>query len=303
MRRLRVLVAGLAACMAAAVPARAETAGSGEVLPPPYDETVRRESLKAALSEIFALEPDEIMAVREKLNEAKRARNAPLATPRQVSGAITASLEPGEVPVAIEVSANYVTVLGFYDASGAPWPVAYYQAGTDAYTVQQPGEGSHMLTITPKTRFSVSNFAVFLAGADRPLVFPIRTSDDVVEVERSIQVAALGPNANAAEMAAARFEPFPTAGNETITAFLNGAPPDGAVALRTTVPGVKAWRYDGRLYVRGRLTWISPSPLERLPGPSGVKVYVVQDVPVGLVTTADGEMREIRLGEQLEMEG
>lgn len=80
-------------------------------------------------------------------------------------------------------------------------------------------------------------------------------------------------------------------------AFATGADiPGNAVRLSTDNPGVRAWSYDGAIYLQSADAIISPPASRILTGPGQVKAYRVRPTSVALISS-NGRVSKVRISQ------
>ena len=225
-----------------------------------------------ALRNVFPMTPE---MVRDFLEAYDANENATLQRPypATVDDAAMVALEPGENPVELTVSPGLVSVIGFHDAAGRPWPVRQFVIGDGAgFEVAHLGEHSNSLTVSPLLRVGWTNLVIALAGEETPIVLKVSIDRSRAHFRRSIQVMKLGP-ASSSETAPLP-EALPQPGDRRLIAALTGV---GLAAEAKTAPlsGVdaQAWTVGNTMYVRSRHALISPRWLASLSGPNGIRAY------------------------------
>jgi len=268
-------------------------AGFGlEAIPPLTDNhgtnAARNKGFNDAVETLFPMTPEMLRRFNEIYDQSQEAiLSRP--EPRAVVGSGLVSLEPGAPPPALKVVPGIASVLGFYDATGKPWPVTQYVVGDGgAFQIIQLGAGSNSLTVTPLTRVGWTNLVVVLEDQATPVVLKVHVGADTAHYRHDIQVLAMGPNAE--PVMAANEDLGPRAGDAVLLAALTGVdlPPD-ARPVGITGASASAWITGGDLYVRSRTPLISPSWTASMAGPDGVRVYRLSPSPV-LLFSNDGQI-------------
>ena len=162
------------------------------------------------------------------------------------------------------------------------------------------------------------NVSIQLENLPVPLVFMIRSGgrDGFVDVPVTVKVRGRSPTTPIRPVeAAAAASPVRFAAAASLNAkgmetdaigrvkpdrmlddFGTGVPPKGARRVRVDSPGVSAWMFNGRLYLRGPITVVNPAHDAVADAPGGHRVWRF-DQPVSrvLVVGEDGVERGLSL--------
>lgn len=242
------------------------------------------EALVQALRQALPMTPEMIAAFRKLVDESQQAAAyPPNGPPTGKLDAVAVDLSPGGPPPQISVGAGTASVVSFFDASGAAWPVTGYVIGDPKkFQVLAIGDQVSFLTVTPLVQYGYSNLVVRLQDLDSPIVIDIRTDPAVVNYRRDIRIAAYGPNA-APDASLARLGPV--AGDLTLMTFLTGAElPSGAKPVVLDGASAQAWLLDGALYLRSSDALLSPAWNAALAGPGDIRVYRLSPSPILLMS-------------------
>lgn len=216
-----------------------------------------------ALREQFPLNPDMIRDYRRRLNESQRAAALPPSgiRPEALTQSLRVSLDTRGPTPQLETSPGTVSIISFFDQTGAPWPIASFVVGReDAFQVYAMQEGSNQLAVSPMVAHGYSNLAVSLVKEDQPLVIDLETNEARSHYRLDLSVNGRGPNAIIP--AVQTREPKHTASDELMMAFVQGSDiPKTARKLSTDDSDVAAWHFNGNLYIRTNQTLMAPSTL------------------------------------------
>ena len=152
----------------------------------------------AALQQQFPLTPALIRDYRRRLNANQAAAAAPPTgkRPTALTSTIRVALGTGGKTPEVYTSPGVVSVVSFFDRTGAPWPVASFVVGRDdAFQVYPMQEGSNQLAIAPLVTHGYSNLAVSLVEEDQPLVIDLQTDENRAHYRLDLSVNGLGPSA------------------------------------------------------------------------------------------------------------
>lgn len=249
--------------------------------------TEKIDGFNEAIEGVFPMTPDMIRQYRRIFEENQRAvmeRPEPQAT----SDAGIISLEPGEESPSVNLAPGIASVVGFYDASGQPWPISQYVIGSgDQFQVIQLGKDANSLTITPLAAIGWTNLVIMLRDEPKPIVMRLAVNPETAHYRRDIQVMRMGPN-SVPNMAM----PGPggpggnvisEAGNTVLLAALTGVDlPAGARPVNVSGVAARAWLLDDTMFIRSQAPLLSPTWSNSMSGPDGVRVYEIPPSSVAL---------------------
>lgn len=245
-----------------------------------------------AIEQNFPMTPEMTRRYRQIYEENQRALQERPEPKAKVSAAFI-SLEPGEAPAQVTVAPGIASVLGFYDATGQPWPITQVLLGSDnGFQVVQLGENSSNVALTPLVRFGWTNLVVVLEGHPKPAMIRIDVSESVVDDRLDFQVMHQGPNARTdiAPQTSIR-----EAGSGVLLAALTGVDmPQGAQSVRVDGVDARAWLLGDKLYIRSRHTLLSPARTGSMAGPEGIMVYELPRSSVALFSV-NGQVNQAHI--------
>lgn len=254
----------------------------------------------AALQSQFPMTPELIQDYRRRVDESQKAAATPPSGqfPHAISDAKRLTLDSAQEPEVLVTGPDTVSVMAFYDQTGAAWPIASYVIGKpNSFQVYAMQEGSNQLAVTPLVPHGFSNIVVSLVGESRPLVFEVRTNSLNTHYRRDFTVHGLGPNAASKPLQTRQSEPVARASDDVMMAFATGADiPGNAVRLSTDHGAVKAWSYDGAIYLQSADAIISPPASRILTGPGQVKAYRIRPTSVALISS-NGRVSKVRISQ------
>ena len=254
----------------------------------------------AALQSQFPMTPEMIQDYRRRVDESQKAAATPPSGqfPHAISDAKRLTLDSAQEPEVLLTGPDTVSVMAFYDQTGAAWPIASYVIGKpNSFQVYAMQEGSNQLAVTPLVPHGFSNIVVSLVGESRPLVFEVRTNSLNTHYRRDFTVHGLGPNAASKPLQTRQSEPVARASDDVMMAFATGADiPGNAVRLSTDHGAVKAWSYDGAIYLQSADAIISPPASRILTGPGQVKAYRIRPTSVALISS-NGRVSKVRISQ------
>lgn len=256
---------------------------------PPLPDGPTTDDLSKAVS---PLTPDQIRHIRRIVDDSKRAaEEAPGVPPKPVSSSVVVNLAPGTTPPAIRVSPAFVSSLVFSDGTGASWPVTSYSIGAPKkFDVQMPDKNGSTITITPLTEYGHANLVVMLADLTTPVTLTLISGQREVDYRVDLKVDGAGPNATAPVMQR------PVEGvNPTLITVLDGVPPSSAKALTVTGGQAQAWLIKGRIYLRTRLSVVSPAWIGYANSSDGMRVYELTETPL-VLASSNGVILSLNIG-------
>ena len=196
-----------------------------------------------------------------------------------MSTTILVNVSPGATPPVIRLQQGFVTTLVFLDSTGATWPISAYDIANPTnfdvkHTDTQPGS----MLIQSKVAYGSSNLVVMLKGSQTPIVLTLIPGQKVVDYLDYMRVPGLGPNASPVLSA------LPDTANPQLLKVLDGVPPSGAKTLKIVGGTARAWLVGGILYLRTRMTLLSPGWTATMSSPDGTHAYQLIKTPVLLVS-------------------
>ncbi|WP_209000819.1 DotH/IcmK family type IV secretion protein [Labrenzia sp. DG1229] len=252
----------------------------------------------AALQAQIPMTPEMIFDYRRRLDESQKAAATPPSGrfPNAITDTVRLSLRTARSPEVLLTGPDTVSVMAFYDRTGEPWPIASYVIGrSGSFQVYAMQEGSNQLAVAPLVPHGFSNIVVSLVGESRPLVFDVRTNSLNTHYRRDFIVEGLGPNANPTPLDTSSREQRSRASDNVMMAFATGTDiPGEAKRLRTDNPAVRAWQYNGAIYLQSRETIISPPASQILTAAGQVKAYRIQPTGVALISVG-GVVSKVRI--------
>ncbi len=235
--------------------------------------------------------PQQVLKLRQLIDESQRAAIVPATVPpKPVSSTLMVNLAPGATPPAIRLAQGYISSLVFVDSTGAPWPIAGYDLGDPkTCTIQWDGKSNVML-IQANAPYGDSNLVIRLAGMNTPLTLELVLGQRVVDYRTDIHVAGIGPNSNELPTGSG----LPNSANQLLLNVLDGVPPTGSKQLTVTGGDCMAWLVGDKLFLRTRLTVLSPGWVGKMSSPDGMIAYEMQQTSSVLVSQY-GEPIELKI--------
>ncbi|HEY8964360.1 MAG TPA: DotH/IcmK family type IV secretion protein [Alphaproteobacteria bacterium] len=257
------------------------------------EQKARESAFDAALNGMMPMSPEQIRALLDKYKVTREASESRIGgAPKPEITVQTVSLEPGVAPPVIKLSPGHVTSLTMMDMTGQPWPVQDVSWGGN-FEIISPGEGGHVIRISPMGATEVGNLSVMLVGLKTPVTFELETQLDVVQYRFDARIPEYGPLATPPLIE--QTVSIQAGTDKVIGQVLDGVPPAGTEKL--AVSGVDArtavYRAGGSMYLRTPLTLLSPGWSASVKSADGMTVYVVNNSPVFLLSDRGKMVRAV----------
>lgn len=225
---------------------------------------------------MLPMTPEQIQRLRQLFNQTQAAAaTTPGTPPRPTISSQYIKLEPGATPSVVRLAQGYVTTLAFLDSTGQPWPVDNYDIGNpQAFNIQWDKK-SNLLMIQATALYSVGNLAVQLRGLTTPVMVTLISGQKAVDYRIDLRIPGNGPNAQAL-----LGRTLPNSADPTLLNILEGIAPKGSTSLKISGGPAQGWYGGEHLYLRTRLTLISPAWIATMSSPDGMKAYEMPKTPL-----------------------
>jgi intracellular multiplication protein IcmK len=250
------------------------------------------EGFNEAIDQAFPMTPEMIRKYRKILEANERAAQERPEPKEEISTTLV-SLEPGEPAPLLTVSPSIASVIGFYDATGAAWPITQYVLGnTENFNAIHLGEDSNNIVLTPGSRIGFTNLVVVLEGQAKPVTVRVKIAETTADYRFDVQVMLLGPDAQANNASAGMTQTVTEAGDSMLLAAISGVDlPKSAKKVNVIGVDARGWVVDGELYLRSRHALLSPSWTGSMAGPDGIRVYKINPASVALFSVGGSIVR------------
>lgn len=250
---------------------------------------VSDEAFANTVRNMMPLSPQQIKTLRKLFDQSQRAAATyPGVPPKPTSTSLIVNLSPGATPPLIRLSAGFITSLVFLDSTGAPWPIQAYDLGNPQSFNIQWNKKSNALLVQALSHYKSGNLAVILKGLDTPVMITLMPGQNAVDYRVDLRVPGIGPNANPV------LNGLPATESPDLLNVLNGVPPAGSKTLRIRGGDAQAWLLNGRVYLRTRLTVLSPGWVSKMSSADGTNAYELQSTPV-VLTSARGKLVKLMI--------
>lgn len=258
---------------------------------PSNEQVINESAFNNVVSGNFPMTVDQIHALKQAYYASQQAATAaPGVPPRPVVTTQLVSTAPGSTPPVVRLSQGFVSSLVFVDSSGAPWPIEAYDIGNPGAFSIQWNHSDNTLMMQAMTLYTYGNMAVRLKNLSTPVMLTLIPGQRVVDYRVDLRVQGLGPNAKTAGMG----DMLPEAANTELMGVLDGVPPHGAKSLTILGGEAQAWVAQDKMYLRTRLTLLSPAWNATMSSADGMKAYELQRAPM-LLVSAHGKPTQLRV--------
>lgn len=271
--------------VAQTTPAAAAAAAEPPVNTQPADVTTTSEQISEAAfnsvtSRLFPLTTTQVVQLRQMYDTSELAKiSLPSTPPRPTATSQFVNLATGSTPPVIRLAQGFVSSLVFLDSTGAPWPLTGYDVG-DPQSFNIVWDKGNTLMIQSKTLYTYGNLAVRLQGLNTPVMMTLIPGQKAVDYRVDLRVQGYGPNANMPTSG----QNLPSGVDSVLLNVLDGVPPPGSKLLDVIGGEAQAWSQGSKLYVRTRLTILSPGWVSFMSSADGMNAYEMPMAPVLLVS-------------------
>lgn len=253
---------------------------------------IEQGAFQGLTKQLLPLSPAQIHKLRQLYDQAQYAAAAdPSVPPQPTATSRYVSLAPGATPPVIRLGAGFVTSMVFLDSSGAPWPIESYDLGNPTAFDIQWNKKDNILMVQAKSYYTYGNLAVRLKGkeANTPVMITLIPGQQAIDYRVDLRIQGLGPNASAPIS-----EGLPGQPNPELLNVLDGVPPAGTQRLNVFGGDAEAWLKGDKLFIRTRLTILSPSWIANMTSADGTKAYEMQKTPLILVSN-QGKVMQLKI--------
>jgi intracellular multiplication protein IcmK len=263
-----------------------------EAPPSPYPPTEESKSVfDSMLRQNMPLSPQQVVQLHQQIDVAQRAAAvSPNIPPKPVSTTLMVNLAPGTTPPAVRLAQGYVSSLVFIDSTGAPWPIAAFDIGNPkAVNIQWDGK-SNIILIQAVSPYTNGDMVIRLVGLATPITLEIVSGQRVVDYRVDLHVSGLGPNSKELPVGSA----LPNSANQVLLGVLDGIAPPGSKQLTVRGADSQAWILGQSMFLRTRLTLLSPGWIGKMVSPDGMIAYELPRTSSVLVSKY-GEPVELKI--------
>lgn len=249
------------------------------------------EAFNQMVQQSMPLTPQQVVRLKQFVDQSQRAAVIPATVPpRPVSTTLMVNLAPGTTPPAIRLAQGYVTSLVFVDSAGAPWPIASYDLGDPKLTNINWDNKGNVLLIQATAPYGDSDLVIRLVGLGTPVTLELVSGQRVVDYRTDIHVAGYGPNSKDQPSG----DMLPPSANQALLSVLDGVAPSGSRALMIKGGDAMAWLLGDKMFLRTRMTLLSPGWTGRMKSPDGMYAYQLQ-ASASVLVSRYGEPVELKV--------
>ncbi len=237
------------------------------------------------------LAPQQVVQLRQQIDQSQRAAAiTPNIPPKPVSTTLMINLAPGTTPPAVRLAQGYVSSLVFIDSTGTPWPIASFDIGNPkAVNIQWDGK-SNILLLQAVSPYSDGDIVIRLVGLATPITLELVAGQRVVDYRVDLHISGIGPNTKELPVGTA----LPNSASQLLLGVLDGIAPAGSKLLTVRGADAQAWLLGERMYLRTRLTVLSPGWMGKMTSPDGMQSYELPKTSSVLVSKY-GEPAELKV--------
>lgn len=253
-------------------------------------EDVNSTAFNSMVQNALPMSPDQIQKLRSLYMASQfAAASTPNTPPRPTATSTFVDLSPGATPPVIRLSQGFVTSLVFVDSTGAAWPIESYDIGNPSAFNIQWDKTSNTLMIQSTVLYTYGNLAVKLRGLDTPVMITLIPGQKAVDYRVDLRIQGLGPNAKSLVG-----DTLPESTSSDLLNVLDGVPPAGSHSLTVDGGNCQAWLAGAKMYVRTRLSVLSPGWSATLSSADGMHAYEMQPAPM-LLVSQNGQVVQLKV--------
>lgn len=233
------------------------------------------------VKQLLPLSNEQLSTLKSMMDKSARTSALyPGVPPRETASSLLVNLSPGATPPLIRLRLGYVSSLLFIDSTGQPWPVVGYDLGNPkAFNIQWDQQhNASALMVQAVAGYNTGNIVVMLKGLSIPVVLSFIPGQKAVDYLSYVRVPGFGPNASP------ELRHLPQQASPELMSVLNGIPPVRSKRVEVLGGEAQAWLVNSVLYLRTRLTLLSPSWVSTLSTPDGMHAYTLSKTPLLLAS-------------------
>lgn len=254
------------------------------------DKDVNDVAFNNMVQNSLPMTPEQIQKLRSAYMASQfAAASVPGTPPRPTATSVFADLSPGSTPPVVRLGQGFVSSLVFVDTTGAPWPIESYDVGNPSAFNIQWDKVSNTLMIQSTVLYTYGNLAIKLKGLNTPVMITLIPGQKAIDYRVDIRVPGYGPSAR----------PFtantlPAGANPDLLNILDGVPPPNSTTLKVEGGNCQAWLSNQKMYVRTRLSVLSPGWSATLSSGDGMHAYQMQPTPM-LLVSQNGQVIQLKV--------
>lgn len=245
----------------------------------------------------YILTPDQIELLKQSSSEARKANISPYprgTISKPVSRSFNIDSDSMQQTRMIRLSAGAITSLVFTDMNGNPWLIkssAFDCGNFNDGTCNAQGAGAsksptNIMKIQPVVPYAYGNIVIELEDMASPIIFMMSAGQaNETDVRIDARVAGRNPNAKPQAISLDRMPEHDSA----MGYFLDGVAPQGATKVKISGGQAEGWVLNGALYLRTRLSVLSPAFMNKVGSADGINVFKYFSVVPQLLASVDGK--------------
>lgn len=258
----------------------------------PNEQALNEAAFASTVTTAFPMTTDQIHQLKQVYTASQEAAAAaPGIPPRPTVTTQIVSIAPGSTPPVIRLAQGFVSSLVFVDSTGAPWPIEAYDIGNPSAFNIQWNHTDNTLMIQSMTLYTYGNLAVRLKALPTPVMLTLIPGQRVIDYRVDLRIQGIGPNAKLSSGA----ENLPNVANPKLLEVLDGVPPRGAKTMSVSGGEAQAWLMGDKLFLRTRLTVLSPAWQSTMSSADGMNAYELQRTPM-VLASFHGKPIQLRIG-------
>ncbi|MBI5448093.1 MAG: DotH/IcmK family type IV secretion protein [Gammaproteobacteria bacterium] len=256
----------------------------------PATQALNESAFSSVIATNFPMTTEQIHQLKQAYTASQEASAAaPGVPPRPTVTSQLVSIAPGSTPPVIRLAQGFVSSLVFVDSTGAPWPIEAYDIGNPSAFNIQWNHTDNTLMIQSMTLYTYGNLAVRLRGLPTPVMLTLIPGQRVIDYRVDLRIQGLGPNAKLPTSGEG-----PSSANPVLLSVLDGVPPPGGKSMVVNGGEAQAWLLQDKLFLRTRLTVLSPAWVSTMSSADGMKAYELQKTPM-ILASFHGKPIQLRI--------
>lgn len=246
----------------------------------------------------YILTPEQVELLKTTSSDARKANLSQypqgfIAKP--VSRSFTIDADSMQQTRMVRTSAGSISSLVFTDLNGNPWLIKSVSFDCGSFTdgascgtgatagVRSP---TNIVKMQPMVPYAYGNIVIELEEMASPIIFMLSAGQgSEMDVRVDVRVAGKNPSAKPQAISLDQMPEHDTA----MGYFLDGVAPSGAAKLKISGGQAEAWVLNGALYLRTRLSVLSPAFTNKVGSADGINVFKYFSVVPQLLASVNGK--------------
>ena len=292
-----ILMLAAGASFAESAPPAQHPVSTKDISPPiPIIKSVVDDVVKE--QQAIVLTPDQIEGIKRTTSKARETE--PFQYPdRFIAKPVVRSFyieaDSTQQPRMVRLFQGTLTSLVFSDLDGNPWLIkavsfdcSLFEDGKTCGRNQNKGDNTptNIVTLQPMKPYAYGNIVIELEGLPSPVTFMLSTGQsEENDIRIEARVAGHNPNAKPQSLV---FNKMPEH-DPMMGYFLDGVPPQGAQRLKIGGGEAEGWKLNNALYLRTRLSILSPAFTDHAGSADGTHVYKFFSVIPNILASVNGK--------------